>query len=115
MDVLSAILYSVDEGKVEELLRKNLELAQDNHRMLRAMRRSAFFAGIFRVLWWILILGVPIVLYYLYLEPILGQALSTYAKVEQGVNQVQGLAENLEGLPEPIRSIVQTLLQRQGQ
>ena len=115
LESLSAILYGVDEGRIEELLKKNLAVAEDTHRMIRAMRRNAFWGGVFKTLWWAVLIIVPIIAYYLYLAPLVEQAAATYGKVEQGVNQVQGLTQNLQSLPEPLRGIVQSFLQGQGQ
>ena len=111
-DDFPAILALVDEGKLEEFWRRNLTVAEDSHRMLRAMRRSAFFGGVFRVIWWALIIGVPIVIYYLYLQPIVEQVTTTYGKVEQSASQIQNLAQNLESIPEPLRSVVQSFLKQ---
>ncbi len=108
----------MDEGKVEELLKRNLALAEDNNRMLHKMRRNAFFGGLLKMFWWAVIIGLPIFLYYLYLQPVVEQALTTYGKVEQGVSDLQGLGknlenlQNLEALPEPLKSLVQSFMEK---
>lgn len=108
----------MDEGRVEELLKRNLVLAEENNRMLRSMRRRAFWGGVMSLIWWAAIIGVPIVLYWLYLAPIVEQVQGTYAQIGEGVADLQGLGknlqnlQNLETLPEPLRSIVQSFIEK---
>lgn len=84
--------------------------------MLRAMRRRAFWGGILSVIWWAVIIGLPIILYWFYLAPIVEQVQGTYAQIGEGVADLQGLGknlqnlQNLENLPEPLRSIVQSFV-----
>lgn len=66
--------------------------------MLKQMRRSAFIGGIFKFVWWILILVViPYFLYVTYLAPQLAALNALYQNVENTNNSVQA---QLEGLPD---------------
>mgnify|MGYP003394154723 CR=1 FL=1 len=77
------------DDELKSLLKRNLELAEENNRMLHSMRRMAIWGGFFKLLWWILILIVPAIIYYIYLAPYVGQITDTY-------KDVQGLRANLE-------------------
>lgn len=79
---------------LKTLLEENLRLAKDNNRMLRAMRRAAFVGIIGRVIFWILILGVPAYLYVTYLAPIISSI------IPQGASAGQNPLLHLLGLPE---------------
>ena len=82
---------------VEELLRENLRVAKDTNRMLHSMRRKAFWGGIFKMIWWVLILVViPYYAYVLYFEPYVKQATQTYQQFQDGVHQVQGIKTGVE-------------------
>ena len=47
------------ESTLRDMVEENLRLAKDNNRMLHAIRRAAFFGAVGRILFWIVILGIP--------------------------------------------------------
>ncbi len=87
----------------KRLLQETLELSRENNRMLRAMRRAAFWGGVFRVIWWAVIIGVPVVLYYYVFQPYIAELQSTYQSVKGGAEQLQLLGKDI---PEPFRSFL---------
>ena len=64
-----------------ELLRKTLELAQENNKMLHSIRRGMFWGRIMRVVYWIIILGAAVGIYY-YIEPYIDGAVNAYGDVK---------------------------------
>lgn len=73
----------------EELLRKIYDLERDNNRMLRSMRRSSFFAGVFRVALWV---GLALVSWWVYQEyfaPIIASMLETMQQIQGTSAQAQ--------------------------
>lgn len=44
-------------------------LIKDNHQMLRTIRREHWYGVIFKVLFWVVALGVPLYYYQQYLQP----------------------------------------------
>lgn len=78
------------EPELQSLLTRNLELTQENNRLLRSMRRMAFWGGVLRFVWWALILLVlPFAAYYFYLAPYVTEFM-------QGVREVQGIRAGFE-------------------
>lgn len=77
------------------MLRKSLELAEENNRLLRKMRRGAIWGGIFKIIWLAILIGVPVYVYITYLQPILGDVLDTIETVQDAGNKVQGLGDGL--------------------
>lgn len=75
---------------LDELVRANLKLTQENNKMLKAMRRSVIYGRIFRVLFWLLLLGGSYVVYYVFLEPYV-------VKISQVYEQVQGIQSTMTG------------------
>ena len=57
------------EGDQEELYK----LVRENNKMLRSMRRNAFWGGIFKLLLYVAALAIPVWLYLSYLYPIVKQ------------------------------------------
>ena len=58
-------------GHLEELLKQNLELAKDNHKILKRMERNAIIGFVAKIVIWLIVLGVPIFLLSNYLAPIM--------------------------------------------
>lgn len=66
------------------MLKKALELSQENNEMLRAMKRSMFIGRIFRIAYWVVIIGAGVGAYY-YIEPYLDGAVSAYGSIKGDV------------------------------
>ncbi len=69
------------EPEEKEMLKKTLELAQENNKMLRSIRRGMFWGKIMRVVYWVIIIGAAIGVYY-YIEPYLNGAIGAYGGVK---------------------------------
>jgi len=65
----------------KEMLKKTLELAQENNKMLHAIRRSMVWGRIWRVFYWVVIIGAAIGAYY-YIEPYIDGAIGAYGNVK---------------------------------
>ncbi len=78
-------------GKMEELLKRNLELTEEIHKMTKKIDRFVFWQ---KITWTlnILIIVVPIVLGIIYLPPLLKNTLGQYQKLlEDGSNGVNSI------------------------
>lgn len=68
-----------DKQKLEEMYR----LEKDNNRMLHSMRRNAFWGGLFKFIFYILILVVaPLWIYTTYFAPIMKSMQDTIQKFQ---------------------------------
>jgi len=72
----------------KRLLEETAKLAKENNVILRKMRRSAIWGSIFKVIYWLVILGGLAVSWY-YIEPYINTILEMY-------EQVQGQMESLK-------------------
>lgn len=84
--------------QIMKLLRENQRLAIENNALLRRMRRSAVVASIFRTVWFLILIGGPIALYYLYVAPNLdavGTRLGELEKTSESIRDMRGLLENV--------------------
>ena len=73
-------------GNLQEIYR----LTKENNQMLHAMRRNAFLGGLFKFVFYAIILIVlPLWLYMTYLAPIMQQMLDTMNKIQSAGNQAQ--------------------------
>jgi hypothetical protein len=57
---------------LRELLKENLELAKENNRLLKAMRRDALIGGIVKTLIWVVLIVISFYFSMKFLEPYLG-------------------------------------------
>lgn len=80
---------------LKTLLKKNLELTQENNALLRKMRRSAIYGNILKVVWLAIIIGLPVYIYYAFLQPYVGQLLEVYSGVETGAGEIRTFLERL--------------------
>jgi len=64
-----------------EMLKKTLELAQENNKMLYAIRRGMFWGRIMKVVYWVVIIGTAIGVYY-YITPYIDSAVGAYGNVK---------------------------------
>jgi len=59
------------DPELERTLDEIHALAKDNHRMLRAIRRSQWLSFFSTVIIWVVVLALPLYLYQQYLQPII--------------------------------------------
>ena len=64
-----------------EMLKKALELSRENNKMLQSIKRSMFVGRIFRIVYWIVVIGAAIGAYY-YIEPYLDEAIGAYGSIK---------------------------------
>ena len=82
----------------KEMMQKTFEIARDNNRMLHAMRRNAFFGGLFRLAFWAVLIGGPIVFYYAYAQPYVDQILSAYSGIKGDVQSIKNVTNQIPNL-----------------
>lgn len=87
------------DDEIKRLLKKNLELTKENNRLLRKMRRSAIIGNVLRIIWWSILVGAPIILYYYFLQPYVDQFSETYQGVQSGVKNLQNVGDKLPSFP----------------
>lgn len=94
------------EPDLRELLKKNLELTKENNKLLRKMRRNAVWGGIFKLIWLAVLIGLPVYVYFQFLEPLVGNVLDAAQTVQEVGDKVQGVEKQLGGSIENIRDFL---------
>lgn len=74
----------------KEMLKKTLELAQENNKMLHSVRRGLFWSRIVRIVYWVIIIGAAIGIYY-YIEPYVDSAVNAYGDVKVDLKSLADL------------------------
>ena len=75
---------------MEPDLHEIYRLERENNQMLKSLKRRSLWGGIFKLLIYLLALGIPIWLYFTYLYPIVQQ-------VNRTLTEVSGKKVELEG------------------
>lgn len=83
------------DEEAKTLLRRNLELARENNRLLKKIRRNGIIANIMRLVWWAVIIGIPVFLYYYVFQPYLAELSTAYQGVSDGVSGAQDALLNV--------------------
>ncbi len=98
------------DQSLEKLLKENLELSQENNKILRKMQRAARWGRFFKLLFWLAIIGTTAGTYY-YLQPFLGGMIKTYQNVVSGVGKIENIGNSVPTLPQgfDINSILKNL------
>jgi len=94
----------MDEDR-DNLLEQTYALTVENNRLLKKMRRGSRIGLVFKLVFWAVMLGLPIWMYFTILEPMLQQGMGVLQQV-QGVadmagtqsQQVKGLLDSIPGL-----------------
>jgi hypothetical protein len=65
----------------KEMLKKTLELSQDNNKMLHSIKRGMFWGRVWKIIYWVVIIGASIGVYY-YIQPYIDSILNTYGSLK---------------------------------
>jgi len=96
-----AILSGVDStSDLKNLIRENIKIAEDNNRLLRKIVSASRWARIFKLLYWVVIIGSMIGIYY-YIQPILLDLLDTYDGLLSSAQSIQRTGEAVGGAVSP--------------
>ncbi len=76
----------------KELLQKVHDLSEENSRILHGIRRSHRWATIFRIFYWIIIIGVSVGAFY-YIQPYIDSVMKAYKGIQTGINNVNSLVK----------------------
>ncbi len=71
----------------KKIIRENLEIAEDNQKMLKKIRRSMLLGNFTRVIYWVIIIGASLGAYY-YIQPYIDSARDSFNQFQKGVNTV---------------------------
>lgn len=77
--------------KLDEIYR----LAKQNNKMLRSMKRAAFWGTVFKIVLYAALLGIPLYLYFTIFQPIMEDLGRTYSQVQQAGVQLQGVTDSI--------------------
>jgi len=78
------------EPEEKEMLKRTLELSRENNKILHSIKSSMFWGKVFRIIYWVIIIGAAVGVYY-YIEPYINSAVSTYGSFKNTLQSFGGL------------------------
>ncbi len=81
----------------EELLQRTYALVKENNKLIKRMRRRAVVYGLFRLVLLVIMVGVPIWVYFTFLQPVFQQGINTLDQVQELSGQVGEQILNVRG------------------
>jgi len=84
------------EPSIERELKELRGIVEENNRMLKGIRRDAMIKSVVGIVWVIIFLGLPIMMYFMYIEPQLRTLAETTKSLQSGENGE--MPEALKGL-----------------
>ncbi|PIQ35556.1 MAG: hypothetical protein COV32_02355 [Candidatus Yonathbacteria bacterium CG10_big_fil_rev_8_21_14_0_10_43_136] len=87
----------LDARKIDELL----EIARENNKILRGMRRSQHWSSLFRLVYWTTILGSIFGVYY-YFQPTIQKYMKTF---QTSIGIIQNFEKAAGSIPTDIQSV----------
>ena len=97
------------DKKIDELYK----MVKNNNKMLRSMKRAAFWGTVFKLFIYAIILGIPVYLYFTIFQPILADVSAAYGQIQQAGTQMQQAGTQFQDISKTIPlDQLQALLER---
>ena len=90
------------EKERDEYLEEIYELLKENNKMLRSQKRARIMSGILRILWFVVVVGVPVWLYFHYIQPALGN-------LQDNLKVLENLSQSNPQIGKQVEPIIQTV------
>lgn len=85
------MLPDKDEHQLlQELMLENQRLLAENNTILRKLKKWSIVSFWLRLVWTLILIGLPFVLYYYVIEPYFTTLGSSFAEFEEGLREVPG-------------------------
>jgi hypothetical protein len=82
------------DKELRDMLQENLELSRENNKLLKKVRGVQKRTHLFRLAYWIIIIGITLGAYY-YIQPYLEKIISMYNEGAGSILQLQNFGNSL--------------------
>ncbi len=80
-----------EHDEILRLLRENRELAEQNNKLLNTLYRHNVIGFTIRIVWLVILLGLPFALYFAVLEPYFATVGADFNVFKAGIDEIPGL------------------------
>ncbi len=84
--------------EIKKLLVENQRLLLENNQMLHKMRRISILGTFFRILWFIIVISIPLAIYFFYIQPNMGS-------IKEKINSFEQMSSDTSTLKEWYESV----------
>jgi len=85
-----------DIEELKELVRRNTQLSQETHRMVRSLYRETMWARFWKFAWALVFIGAAIYAYY-YAQPYIQKIEQLYTAAQTQLDHIQSLGSKIPG------------------
>jgi len=79
-----------EQSEMKEMLEENNKLLEENNKYLKRLYRNARWSFWLRVVWYLLLFGLPFAIYFYILEPYFTLLGSSYDQFNAGIQEIPG-------------------------
>ncbi len=83
---------------LHELMLENQRLLKENHDLLEKINRRSIWSFWLKVIWFMILIGLPFVLYYYVIEPYFTSLGSSFQTFQTGLQEVPGWKQFYEAM-----------------
>ncbi|MCB9815339.1 hypothetical protein H6789_02570 [Candidatus Nomurabacteria bacterium] len=83
---------------LQELLLENQRLLTENNQIIKKLNRRSIWSFWFRVVWFLIIIGAPFLVYFYIIEPYFTSLGSSFATFQTGLQEVPGWKQFYEAM-----------------
>lgn len=92
------MLPDPDHADLKRMMQKNTALLEENNTLLKKIHRNALWGFWIRIVWYVLLIGLPFALYFYLLEPYFAALGSSYETFSVGIQEIPGWKQFSEAL-----------------
>ena len=97
-DIMCLMPPDMSHAEMKAMLEKNHRLLEENNHLLKKMHRNAVIGVWLRIVWYVLLIGLPFALYFYVLEPYFAALGSSYEVFSAGMQEIPGWKQFNEAL-----------------
>jgi len=86
-----------EDNRLEKLVKKAVELSEENNKLLHKIIRAKRWERIFKLVYWIIIIGLMLGAYY-YIQPYVYNLLDSYQGIMDNIRNIGETSEAMEGI-----------------
>ena len=79
-----------EQERLEEIMLENQRLMVENNLLLKKIRKSAIISFWIRLVWTLILIGAPFVVYYFVIEPYFESLGSSFETFQDGLQEIPG-------------------------
>jgi len=79
-----------EQERMEEIMLENQRLMVENNLLLKKIRKSAIISFWIRLVWTLILIGAPFVVYYFVIEPYFESLGSSFETFQDGLQEIPG-------------------------